>query len=136
MNESGGVIQILLCLVFSALLNFGFLVMYPLATSVITSHAVASQSEKPSPTKAGGNGNLISVLVDLNETEEEKMEAKGEPRLLRAEEVVKLTGWSRAKVYAMAGSGELPALRSGRSVRIPLAALEKWIEQNTTGGTQ
>jgi excisionase family DNA binding protein len=91
---------------------------------------------KKSYTKAGGNGNLISVLVDLNETEEEKMEAKGEPRLLRAEEVVKLTGWSRAKVYAMAGSGELPALRSGRSVRIPLAALEKWIEQNTTGGTQ
>jgi hypothetical protein len=52
MNESGCVIQILLCLVFSALLNFGFLVMYPLATSVITSHAVASQSEKPSPTIA------------------------------------------------------------------------------------
>jgi excisionase family DNA binding protein len=61
---------------------------------------------------------------------------KGNLGCCGAEEVVKLTGWSRAKVYAMAGSGELPALRSGRSVRIPLAALEKWIEQNTTGGTQ
>jgi excisionase family DNA binding protein len=55
-------------------------------------------------------------------------------RLLRATEVVKITGWSRAKVYAMAVSGELPSLRSGRSVRIPLAALERWIEENTTGG--
>lgn len=55
-------------------------------------------------------------------------------RLLRAAEVVTMTGWSRAKVYAMAVSGELPSLRSGRSVRIPLAALERWIEQNTTGG--
>lgn len=56
------------------------------------------------------------------------------PQLLMAEEVVSLTGWSRAKVYAMAASGEIPSLRSGRSVRIPLAALERWIEQNTTGG--
>jgi excisionase family DNA binding protein len=55
-------------------------------------------------------------------------------QLLRAEEVVEMTGWSRAKVYAMAVSGEIPSLRSGRSVRIPLMALEKWIEQNTTGG--
>jgi excisionase family DNA binding protein len=54
--------------------------------------------------------------------------------LLRPDEVVRMTGWSRAKVYAMAASGELPALRSGRSVRIPLAALERWIAQNTTGG--
>ena len=62
------------------------------------------------------------------------METKSYSRLLRAEEVVEMTGWSRAKVYAMAVSGELPSLRSGRSVRIPLAALERWIEQNTTGG--
>jgi excisionase family DNA binding protein len=62
------------------------------------------------------------------------MENRLESRLLRADEVVKLTGWSRAKVYAMAVSGEIPSLRSGRSVRIPLAALERWIEQNTTGG--
>jgi len=56
------------------------------------------------------------------------------PRLLRAKEVVEITGWSRAKVYAMAKSGEVPSLRSGRSVRIPLSALVRWIEENTTGG--
>jgi excisionase family DNA binding protein len=59
----------------------------------------------------------------------------GEPRLLRMSEVAAITGFSRAKVYAMAASGEIPCLRSGRSVRIPLAALEGWIDQNTTGGT-
>lgn len=62
------------------------------------------------------------------------IESKEKTRLLRASEVVEMTGWSRAKVYAMAVSGEIPSLRSGRSVRIPLAALEKWIEQNTFGG--
>jgi excisionase family DNA binding protein len=62
------------------------------------------------------------------------MENERAPKLLRAEEVVSLTGWSRAKVYAMAVSGEIPSLRSGRSVRIPIAALESWIQRNTIGG--
>jgi excisionase family DNA binding protein len=62
------------------------------------------------------------------------MDSQRVSKLLRAEEVVSITGWSRAKVYAMAAAGELPSLRAGRSVRIPLAALERWIEQNTTGG--
>jgi excisionase family DNA binding protein len=64
------------------------------------------------------------------------MEVSRETRLLKAAEVVALTGWSRAKVYAMAVSGEIPSLRSGRSVRIPLAALERWIERNTSGGVE
>lgn len=55
-------------------------------------------------------------------------------RLLRMTEVAQLTGLSRAKAYAMVASGELPSLRAGRSVRVPLAALERWIVQNTTGG--
>jgi excisionase family DNA binding protein len=54
-------------------------------------------------------------------------------RLLRGEEVVKLTGFSRGKVYAMAAAGELPCLRSRRSVRFPLNALMRWIEANTQG---
>ncbi len=62
------------------------------------------------------------------------MDARALALLLRPAEVVAITGWSRAKVYGMAASGELPSLRSGRSVRIPRAALERWIEQNTNGG--
>jgi excisionase family DNA binding protein len=56
------------------------------------------------------------------------------PKLLRVEEVVLMTGWSKSKVYAMAASGDIPSLRTGRSVRIPLAALQRWIDKNTSGG--
>jgi excisionase family DNA binding protein len=55
-------------------------------------------------------------------------------KLLRAAEVAILTGFSRAKVYLMIESGELPSIRAGRSVRIPRVALERWVEENTTGG--
>ena len=63
------------------------------------------------------------------------METTKLPKLLRAQEVAEITGWSPAKVYAMAAAGDIPTLHSGRSVRIPLAALELWIEKNTNGGT-
>ena len=51
--------------------------------------------------------------------------------LLRCEEVAKRLGLCRAKVYAMAASGELPTVRVGRSVRIPVKALELWVERQT-----
>jgi excisionase family DNA binding protein len=54
--------------------------------------------------------------------------------LLRPEEAGKMLGFSRSKVYGMLAAGELPSIRAGKSVRIPRAALEKWIEVNTTGG--
>ena len=60
------------------------------------------------------------------------MEISSSTLLLRPDEVAKITGWCRSKVYAMAASGEIPALRCGRSVRVPRAALEKWIARNTT----
>jgi len=64
------------------------------------------------------------------------LEFTRETRLSKASEVVALTGWSRAKVYAMAVSGEIPSLRSGHSARIPFTALERWIENNTSGGLE
>jgi excisionase family DNA binding protein len=54
--------------------------------------------------------------------------------LLRPEEAGKILGFSRSKVYGMLAAGELPLIRAGKSVRVPRAALEKWIEANTTGG--
>jgi predicted DNA-binding transcriptional regulator AlpA len=64
------------------------------------------------------------------------MEFTREMRLLRAPDVVALTGWCRAKVYAMAVSGEIPSLRSGGSISILLTALERRIEKNTSGGLE
>jgi len=55
--------------------------------------------------------------------------------LLRISEVQELTGWSRAKCYAMASSGEIPTIRSGRSVRVPIGPFMRWIEGRTKGGS-
>ena len=52
-----------------------------------------------------------------------------EPLLLKAEEVAKLLRVGRSKVFAMLAAGELPVVRLGRSVRVPRAALEGWIEE-------
>jgi excisionase family DNA binding protein len=54
--------------------------------------------------------------------------------LLRPEETGQLLGISRAKTYGMIASGELPAIRCGKAIRVPRDSLLKWIEANTTGG--
>ncbi len=54
-----------------------------------------------------------------------------EPLLLKANEVGKLLGLGRSKVFAMVAAGQLPALRIGRSVRVPREALERWIREQT-----
>lgn len=54
--------------------------------------------------------------------------------LLRMSEVQELTGWSRAKCYQMAASGEIPSVKSGRSVRVPAEPFMRWIEAKTVGG--
>jgi excisionase family DNA binding protein len=56
------------------------------------------------------------------------------PLLLRAAEVGPLAGLSTAMIYKQIASGALPSLRVGRSIRVPLQALERWIESNTQGG--
>jgi len=54
-----------------------------------------------------------------------------EPLLLKAGEAAKLLGLGRSKVFAMLAVGELPVIRIGRSVRVPRAALERWIAEHT-----
>jgi len=58
---------------------------------------------------------------------------KNEPRLLlKIEEAGNLLGFSRAKAYQMANSGELPGvLRIGRSVRVNAASLRAWVHANS-----
>ncbi len=51
--------------------------------------------------------------------------------LLRVEEAAKLLRLSRAKAYTMAQRGEIPVVRLGRAVRVPAAALQRWIEAKT-----
>jgi excisionase family DNA binding protein len=56
---------------------------------------------------------------------------QGERLLLRADEVARRLSLSRAQIYLMMASGELPTLRQGRAVRVPARALEQWVEQGT-----
>lgn len=39
----------------------------------------------------------------------------------------------RNRVYDMVAAGELPALRIGKSIRIPADSLNQWIKQHTEG---
>ena len=52
-------------------------------------------------------------------------------RLLKAKEVAAILGLGRSKVYEMTERGELPVVRIGTAVRVPLGALMKWIEEHT-----
>ena len=47
--------------------------------------------------------------------------------LLRPTEAAEVMGIGRSKVYQLIASGDLPAIRIGGSVRIPVAALAAWI---------
>lgn len=47
--------------------------------------------------------------------------------LLRPIEAAEAIGVGRSKVYELLASGELPSVRIGGSVRVPVDALRAWI---------
>ena len=53
------------------------------------------------------------------------------PLLLDAVGAAKMLSLSRAKVCEMAGRGEIPSLRLGRSLRIPRDPLIAWVHERT-----
>lgn len=58
------------------------------------------------------------------------------PLLLRPSEAATLLGLGRSKVYELAAAGIIPSIRIDRSIRIPMDALQKWIESNTITNEQ
>lgn len=52
-----------------------------------------------------------------------------DPLLLRPGEAADLLGVSRSTIYQLMGSGEVPSIRVGKLLRVPLNALEKWVEE-------
>jgi excisionase family DNA binding protein len=46
-------------------------------------------------------------------------------------EVAIILGIGRSTVYELVQRGDLPAIHVGRAVRIPAAALQRWVEQQT-----
>jgi len=51
--------------------------------------------------------------------------------LLTVEEVQATLRLGRTRVYGMLASGELPAVRIGKAVRVSAADLERWIASHT-----
>ncbi|MFD1506454.1 helix-turn-helix domain-containing protein [Georgenia yuyongxinii] len=56
-------------------------------------------------------------------------EQLGAPRFLTVAEVAELMRVSKMTVYRMVHAGELPAVRMGRSFRVPQAAVENLINE-------
>jgi excisionase family DNA binding protein len=49
--------------------------------------------------------------------------------LLRPEEAAAAIGISRAKAYELIARREIPSVRVGSSLRVPVDALKQWIER-------
>jgi excisionase family DNA binding protein len=57
-----------------------------------------------------------------------------EPELMSVHEVADYLRLSEAKVYRMANSGCIPALRMGKTWRFKKEILDEWIRRETRGG--
>ncbi len=57
--------------------------------------------------------------------------------LLRVEEAAKLCSLGRSKMYQLVAGGIVPSVRIGTAIRVPAAALEKWVadQQGATSET-
>jgi excisionase family DNA binding protein len=53
------------------------------------------------------------------------------PLLIDSQEVARLLGIGRTKTFELMASGELPTIRLGRCVRVPVHALHSWIAGQT-----
>lgn len=73
---------------------------------------------------------LFTVLVLATVASPSATESS-QPVLLYVSEAAKMLALSRARVYQMVASGELPHVRFGKAVRIPCAALLRYIERQT-----
>jgi excisionase family DNA binding protein len=54
--------------------------------------------------------------------------------LLRPAEVANALGIGRSKTYVLLASGELPSIRVGSSLRVPVDALRAWIARQLKPG--
>jgi excisionase family DNA binding protein len=51
--------------------------------------------------------------------------------VMTVEEAAKRLKISRGKAYAMTASGQMPSVKLGRSVRVPILAFDRWVERQT-----
>lgn len=49
--------------------------------------------------------------------------------LLRPNEAADLLGVGRSKIYELIAAGDVPSIKIGKSLRVPVAALEQWVAE-------
>jgi len=69
--------------------------------------------------------------MDTLETEDERTRL-----LLKPDEVAHLLGIGRSKAYAMINANEIPSIRMGGSLRVPLAGLKAWVAEKTAASQE
>lgn len=57
-----------------------------------------------------------------------------EKALLTVSEAARRLSLGRATAYRLVQTGELPSVRVGRAVRVPVRALDAWVSARTSGG--
>ena len=64
------------------------------------------------------------------------VERREEPQrlVLTVPEAARRLGIGRNQAYALARSGRIPAIRLGRRLLVPAAALERWLEEQARQG--
>ena len=72
-----------------------------------------------------GAAPCVSAIQTLDVSEEVQMERL----LLRPAEAAEMIGIGRSKVYELLARGELPAIRIGGRLRIPVNKLRQWVSQ-------
>jgi excisionase family DNA binding protein len=60
---------------------------------------------------------------------DQRTERVSEKLLLRPVEAAEAIGVSRSRAYELIGSGQIPSIRIGTSLRVPVEALREWIER-------
>ena len=59
-------------------------------------------------------------------------EIRMEKLLAKPTEAADAIGVGRSKIYELIASGTVPSVRIGRSVRVPVEALRKWVEEQVS----
>jgi excisionase family DNA binding protein len=63
------------------------------------------------------------------------VDSKRKQRWVTVKDVAEMLSTTPRTVYRMIDSGELPGTKFGRSIRVPLDRLERWLEQKEQEAT-
>lgn len=72
-------------------------------------------------------------MSDVLERPDRSAHADVLPMLLTVKDLEKELQLGRTRTYELVRSGDLPVIRIGRAVRIPLEALRQWVEAQAAG---